>query len=114
MSNSKPGRQGVVYSTNPDFSFQTDEQPAVATLPPQQQQLRVQLDKKQRGGKQVTLVTGFVGNEDDLQKLGKLLKTKCGVGGSAKDGEIVVQGDFREKVLEVLLKEGYKAKKAGG
>ncbi|MBU6122584.1 translation initiation factor [Hymenobacter siberiensis] len=110
----KQNRTGVVYSTNPDFSFQTDEAAAATTLPPQQQQLRVQLDKKQRGGKQVTLVTGFMGTDGDLQALGKLLKTKCGVGGSAKDGEIVVQGDFRDKVLEVLIKEGYKAKKAGG
>ena len=107
-------RQGVVYSTNPDFSFQTDAAAEAATLPPPQQQLRVQLDKKQRGGKQVTLITGFVGRDEDLQTLGKLLKTKCGVGGSAKDGEIVVQGDFRAKVLEVLLKEGYKAKQIGG
>ena len=110
----KPSRTGVVYSTNPDFSYETNEPASAATLPPQQQQLRVQLDKKQRGGKQVTLVTGFVGTDADLQTLGKLLKTKCGVGGSAKDGEVVVQGDFRDKVLEVLLKEGYKAKKAGG
>ena len=114
MKASKTQRQGVVYSTNPEFSYQTDEENTPATLPAQQQQLRVQLDKKQRGGKQVTLVTGFVGADADLQALGKLLKTKCGVGGSAKDGEIVVQGDFRDKVLEVLLKEGYKAKKVGG
>lgn len=104
----------MVYSTNPDFAYQTNEEAAAATLPPQQQQLRVQLDKKQRGGKQVTLVTGFVGTDADLQALGKLLKTKCGVGGNAKDGEIIVQGDFRDKVLAVLLKEGYQAKKAGG
>ena len=110
----KQNRTGFVYSTNPDFTYQGDEPAAAATLPPQQQQLRVQLDKKQRGGKQVTLVTGFVGTEADLQALGKLLNTKCGVGGSAKDSEVVVQGDFRDKVLEVLLKEGYKAKKAGG
>ena len=110
----KQNRTGVVYSTNPDFSYQSNEAGEATTLPPQQQQLRVQLDKKQRGGKQVTLVTGFVGAEVDLQALGKLLKTKCGVGGSAKDGEVVVQGDFRDKVLEVLLKEGYKAKKTGG
>ena len=110
----KPQRQGVVYSTNPDFSFQTDEPAGFATLSPPQQQLRVQLDKKQRGGKQVTLVTGFVGADADLQALGKLLKTRCGGGGSAKAGEILVQGDFRDQVLAVLLKEGYKAKKAGG
>lgn len=114
MKNASSRRQGVVYSTNPEFSYQSDEQAEATTLPPQQQQLRVQLDKKQRGGKQVTLITGFAGREDDLQTLGKLLKTKCGVGGSAKDGEIVVQGDFRAKVLEILLKEGYKAKQIGG
>jgi translation initiation factor 1 len=114
MKADKNQRQGVVYSTNHDFAYQTNEEAAASTLPPQQQQLRVQLDKKQRGGKQVTLVSGFVGTDADLQALGKLLKTKCGVGGNAKDGEILVQGDFREKVLEVLVKEGYKAKKAGG
>ena len=113
MKADKIQRQGVVYSTNPDFAYQTNEEVGTTTLPPEQQQLRVQLDKKQRGGKQVTLVTGFVGTEADLQALGKLLKTKCGVGGSAKDGEVVVQGDFREKVMGVLLKEGYKVKKTG-
>ena len=110
----KNSRQGIVYSTSPDFAYQTNVPGEATTLPAQQQQLRVQLDKKQRGGKQVTLVTGFVGADADLQALGKLLKTKCGVGGSAKEGEIVVQGDFREKVLAVLLQAGYKAKKAGG
>ena len=114
MKADKIQRQGVVYSTNPDFAYQTNEEVGTTTQPPEQQQLRVQLDKNQRGGKQVTLVTGFVGTEVDLQALGKLLKTKCGVGGSAKDGEVVVQGDFREKVMEVLLKEGYKVKKIGG
>ncbi len=111
----KDNRAGVVYSTNPDFAFQTPGHAAeAATLPPQQQQLRVQLDKKQRGGKVVTLITGFVGTEADLQALGKLLKTKCGGGGSAKDGEILVQGEFREKILALLVQAGYKAKKIGG
>ena len=114
MKKDQSRRQGVVYSTNPEFSYQSDEPSEATTLPPQQQQLRVQLDKKQLGGKQVTLVTGFVGRDEDLQTLGKLLKAKCGVGGSAKDGEIVVQGDLRAKVLEILLKEGYKTKQIGG
>lgn len=108
MSKSK-NRVGVVYSTNPDFRYAyEDEQPVVETLPPNQQKLRVTLDRKQRGGKQVTLVTGFVGTDDDLTALGKMLKTKCGVGGAAKDGEIMVQGDFREKVVSLLREAGYR------
>lgn len=103
-------RLGVVFSTNSDFEYQHNEAEEAETLPPQQQTLHVMLDKKQRGGKKVTLVTGFVGREDDLKDLGKKLKTACGVGGSAKDGEILVQGDFREKVRDLLVKDGYKVK----
>jgi translation initiation factor 1 len=114
MSKKKREAEGVVYSTNPSFQLQYNEEETAATLPPAQQNLRVMLDKKQRGGKMVTLVTGFIGTDNDLNDLGKMLKSKCGVGGTAKDGEILVQGDFRDKVLDILLKAGYKAKKAGG
>ena len=100
-------RLNVVYSTNPDFKYETDSDDEEETLPNEKQQLRISLDKRNRGGKMVTLITGFIGTEDDLQFLGKMLKVKCGVGGSAKDGEIIIQGDFRKKVLELLLKDNY-------
>ncbi len=100
-------RLGMVYSTNPDFEYETGRQTEAATSPAGKQNLRVSLDRKRRAGKQVTLITGFVGSEDDLSALGKLLKTRLGVGGSAKDGEIIVQGDFRDRAVEILQKEGY-------
>ena len=100
-------RLGMVYSTNPDFEFETDKEEEAATLPPSQQKLRVAIERKNRGGKVVTVVTGFTGTEDDLKALGKLLKTKCGVGGAVKDGEILIQGEWRERLIELLEKEGY-------
>ena len=114
MAKQKKEKINVVYSTNPDFNFQFDEEEEVETLPNAQQQLDVSIDRKQRGGKEVTLVEGFVGKEDDLKELGKLLKSKCGVGGTVKDNEILIQGNFRDKVFDLLTKEGYRVKKKGG
>ena len=104
----------MVYSTNPNFQYETGNTEEAETLSSNQQKLRVQLDRKNRGGKVVTLVTGFVGTDDDLKELGRMLKSKCGVGGSAKDGEIIVQGDFKQKVIELLKKEGYTQTKPVG
>ena len=103
-----------MYSTNPDFEFQTETEKEEKTLPPQQQKLYVSLDRKNRKGKSVTLVSGFAGVEEDLKELGKLLKTKCGVGGTTRAGEILIQGDFRERVMEILKTEGYQVKRSGG
>ncbi|MBQ8607732.1 MAG: translation initiation factor [Bacteroidaceae bacterium] len=100
-------RLGMVYSTNPDFQYETTQEPEVETLPKEKQRLRVSIERRNRGGKVVTLVTGFVGSDTDLKELGKWLKNKCGVGGSVKDGELIVQGDFKNRVVELLKEEGY-------
>lgn len=114
MANDWKDRLGVVFSTNPEFKYQNEGEEEKQTLEPRHQNLKVSLDRKRRNGKNVTLISGFAGTDDDLKSLGKMLKTKCGVGGTVKDGEIIIQGDFCTKVMDILIKEGYKAKRAGG
>jgi translation initiation factor 1 len=105
----------VVYSTNPNFQYQQEEQSEEETLIASQQKLYVSIDKKQRAGKEVTLIEGFIGKEEDLKELGKMLKSKCGVGGTVKDFEILIQGNFKDKIYDLLVKEGYtQTKKKGG
>lgn len=101
---------GVVYSTNPDYEYLYDDQPEAETLEPGKQRLRVSIERNHRGGKTATLVRGFVGTDDDLQALAKMLKTRCGVGGSAKDGEIIIQGELADKVRQLLASAGYNVK----
>ena len=112
MAKMKP--DGVVYSTNPDYQFQFEDSDQQETLSASQQNLRIWLEKNHRGGKQVTVIKGFIGTEDDLKELARKLKTSCATGGSIKDGEILIQGDFRDKALALLCSLNYKAKKAGG
>ena len=111
---SRKNRTGIVYSTDPEYEYSYDGESGDITLPPEEQDLRVMLDRKSRGGKQVTLVTGFIGTDEDLKDLAKYLKTKCGVGGSSKNTEIVIQGNHKEKILALLLDKGYQAKISGG
>ena len=114
MANDWKDRLGVVFSTNPDYEYDNEQEEEQETIPANQQDLRVSLDRKKRKGKSVTLISGFIGSEEDLKSLGKTLKTKCGVGGTAKEGEILIQGDFRRKIIELLKSSGYKVKQAGG
>ena len=105
---------GIMYSTDPSYSYENPDAAPEENIASNQQDLRVTLDRKNRGGKAVTLITGYRGTADNLEVLAKMLKTRCGVGGAAKDGEIIIQGDFRDKVILILQKEGYKVKKSGG
>jgi translation initiation factor 1 len=107
-------RINIVYSTNPDFKYEHDSNIESESIPNNQQNLRVMLDRKQRAGKAVTLITGFIGKNEELEKLGKFLKTKCGVGGSVKNGEILIQGNFCDKIIQLLIADGYKVKRSGG
>lgn len=114
MSKKNKERLNVVYSTNPNFNYEVESDEEQETLAPQFQKLYVSIDKKQRAGKEVTLIEGFLGSEDDLKDLGKMLKNKCGVGGTVKEGEVLIQGNFRDKIIEILIKEGYQVKRKGG
>jgi len=107
-------KKNIVYSTNPDFDYGEDDQEEQETLDSSDQLLYVSIDRKKRKGKEVTLVEGFVGLEEDLKELGKMLKSSCGVGGSVKDGEVLIQGNHRDKIIEILSKKGYKTKRKGG
>lgn len=109
----KNRKSNIIYSTNPDFEYHDDREEVVETIPPTKQKLIIRLDRKQRKGKQVTLISGFIGSDEDLKSLGKTLKSKCGVGGSAKENEIIIQGDFREKVKQLLEKMNYNCKISG-
>jgi translation initiation factor 1 len=114
MSNKNKNRSGLVYSTNPNFKQNEDEESRDLEISPSDQQLRVWRDSKSRAGKTVTLVKGYQGSKASLEDLGKKLKSQCGVGGTVKDGEIIIQGDFREKITDILMKMGYGVKMAGG
>ncbi|MEA3461002.1 MAG: translation initiation factor [Bacteroidota bacterium] len=114
MDNDWKKRLGMVYSTNPDFQFESGEEEEAETLDPRQQQLYVSLDKKNRKGKKVTLIEGFKGSTEDLKILAKELKSSCGVGGSAGDKKILIQGDFRDRVVTLLQEKGFKVKRSGG
>ena len=100
-------RLGVVFSTNPDFAYQDEDQQPMDSLAPGQQKLRLRIEKNGRGGKTVTVVSGFVGKEEELKELARMLKTRCGVGGSCKEGEIIIQGDFKNRIIDILKQEGY-------
>ncbi len=110
MSNKNKNRNGIVFSTNPDYEYQYNDQGEPDTLEPSKQTLRVLTDSKMRAGKIVTIVHGFIGKQTDFNDLAKVLKTACGVGGTAKDGQIIIQGNFKDRIIEILLKKGYKAK----